>query len=323
MGRMSIAHTSWAGLRGLTIKNEMIWWVPLGDRNSMKTPNIFFTLVFTLISALPSTGRAATCIVGRSELGVVITGITRGIGHTPKYCRDIKEPYVLITSGVHGDEAEPSGLLALIASDRGTQMTLSTLPLLMIPAVNPDGLTRETRQNALGVDLNRNFPGRHIFKTSRRLEIAENPGGIDYEASEMSATARLIKKSLAYIDLHGFATSIYHPYSAYKSTDHHMANRSFIAALNVALNMRLYFGERYLVVDGHERGDIGSSDEYAATLGLPTVCIEMSRGQAKMMSGDRGHETAQKYVDIINQWLEDVLGHGKARYQMVSEKRRH
>ena len=60
----------------------------------------------------------------------------------------------LVTAAQHGEEAE-TGLLArrLLERVRGTETRWA-----VVQCLNPDGLLAGTRQNAAGVDLNRNFP---------------------------------------------------------------------------------------------------------------------------------------------------------------------
>lgn len=66
------------------------------------------------------------------------------------------ETTLLVVGGMHG--TEPAGmslarrLIATTAPVRGVR-------LIVVPTMNPDGDARRTRQNARGVDLNRNFPG--------------------------------------------------------------------------------------------------------------------------------------------------------------------
>jgi protein MpaA len=60
----------------------------------------------------------------------------------------------LLTAGLHGEEAD-AGLLVRRLLERvpGTESRWA-----VVQCVNPDGLLAGTRQNANGVDLNRNFP---------------------------------------------------------------------------------------------------------------------------------------------------------------------
>jgi protein MpaA len=65
---------------------------------------------------------------------------------------------LLVFGAIHGDEPQSAELarayaarLALSDGDDG---------VIVIDALNPDGLARHTKDNARGVDLNRNFPSR-------------------------------------------------------------------------------------------------------------------------------------------------------------------
>jgi protein MpaA len=61
-------------------------------------------------------------------------------------------PRILVVGCIHGDE--PAG----IAIVRALEHAHPKADLWLVPALNPDGLAAGTRQNANGVDLNRNFP---------------------------------------------------------------------------------------------------------------------------------------------------------------------
>jgi murein peptide amidase A len=84
-------------------------------------------------------------VVGHSVKGRAIVAYERG---------DSSAPATLVVGVIHG--SEPAGL-AVIA-----QLRRMPLPphvhLWLVPTVNPDGLAAGTRQNAHGVDLNRNWP---------------------------------------------------------------------------------------------------------------------------------------------------------------------
>ena len=60
-------------------------------------------------------------------------------------------PRVLVVGAIHGNE--PAGIAIVDALRR----THPRADLWLIPTLNPDGLAAGTRQNAHGVDLNRNF----------------------------------------------------------------------------------------------------------------------------------------------------------------------
>lgn len=61
-------------------------------------------------------------------------------------------PRILVVGCIHGNE--PAGTAIVHALER----THPKADLWLVPVLNPDGLAAGTRQNAHGVDLNRNFP---------------------------------------------------------------------------------------------------------------------------------------------------------------------
>lgn len=63
-------------------------------------------------------------------------------------------PRVLLMSTMHGDE----GLTRLLLTSLRDGRRIRGIDLWVVPVVNPDGLAHDTRTNAHGVDLNRNFP---------------------------------------------------------------------------------------------------------------------------------------------------------------------
>ncbi|MDX6507780.1 MAG: murein peptide amidase [Gaiellaceae bacterium] len=105
-----------------------------------------------LLVAVAATGLAAAAplrsqrvVVGHSVRGRPIVAYERG---------DRSAPATLVVGVIHG--TEPAGLAVI------SQLRRMPLParvhLWLVPAVNPDGLAAGTRQNAHGVDLNRNWP---------------------------------------------------------------------------------------------------------------------------------------------------------------------
>ncbi|HYX77498.1 MAG TPA: M14 family zinc carboxypeptidase [Gaiellaceae bacterium] len=101
------------------------------------------------VASLCAAGLAAAApqglVVGHSVRGRPIVAYERG---------DPSAPATLVVGVIHG--SEPAGL-AVIARLR--RMPLPPhVHLWLVPTVNPDGLAAGTRQNAHGVDLNRNWP---------------------------------------------------------------------------------------------------------------------------------------------------------------------
>ena len=96
-----------------------------------------------LASAAPQPRQAL--VVGHSVRGRAIVAYERG---------DRSAPATVVVGVIHG--SEPAGL-AVIARLRRLSLP-PRVHLWLVPTVNPDGLTAGTRQNAHGVDLNRNWP---------------------------------------------------------------------------------------------------------------------------------------------------------------------
>jgi protein MpaA len=102
-------------------------------------------LATSLRTVAPVVAAPAVRIIGRSVRGQPLRAYELGEPSSPRR--------VLIIGVVHGDEA--AGLL--IAQELRTSQPTRTR-LVIVPDINPDGVHTRTRQNAHGVDLNRNFP---------------------------------------------------------------------------------------------------------------------------------------------------------------------
>lgn len=78
--------------------------------------------------------------------------------HRPIRAWRVGDPDAGVTAAalavLHGDERAPRKILATIRDGR----PVHGVDLWLLPAVNPDGYARNSRDNAHGVDLNRNFP---------------------------------------------------------------------------------------------------------------------------------------------------------------------
>jgi murein peptide amidase A len=96
-----------------------------------------------LASAAPQSRQAL--VLGHSVRGRPIVAYERG---------DRSAPATFVVGVIHG--TEPAGL-AVIARLRRMPLPPG-VHLWLVPTANPDGLAAGTRQNAHGVDLNRNWP---------------------------------------------------------------------------------------------------------------------------------------------------------------------
>ena len=63
---------------------------------------------------------------------------------------------VLVVGSIHGTETAGHAVIARLRR----AVPPAGVRLLLVRTANPDGVARGTRQNARGVDLNRNFPFR-------------------------------------------------------------------------------------------------------------------------------------------------------------------
>jgi protein MpaA len=98
-----------------------------------------------------------------SEVTAVVAIITSIAGYSTEH-RAIElvhvpgpGPRVLVVGSIHGDETAGAAVVAALRRVHPRE------DLWLIPTLNPDGVARGTRQNARGVDLNRNFVGPGSF----------------------------------------------------------------------------------------------------------------------------------------------------------------
>jgi N-acetylmuramoyl-L-alanine amidase len=98
--------------------------------------------------ATPSAQSGRRLRLGRSVLGRPIDAFERGDPGSPRK--------MLVVGSIHGDETAGIAVARRVAKSapaRGAD-------LWVVPTLNPDGVALHVRQNAPGVDLNRNFPWR-------------------------------------------------------------------------------------------------------------------------------------------------------------------
>jgi len=101
-------------------------------------------IVAGLVAVSAAAAAPQPVVIGHSVRGRPIVAFERG---------DPSAPATLVVGVIHG--SEPAGLAVI------SQLRHLPLPpgvhLWLVPTVNPDGLAAGTRQNAHGVDLNRNW----------------------------------------------------------------------------------------------------------------------------------------------------------------------
>lgn len=109
-------------------------------------------LVTSLAISAAAPAGAAPLVHDREVLGETVEGRSVVVLHRG----DPEAATVLVIGCIHGDECAGIGIARRLIAARPRH----SIDLWVIPDLNPDGRAHHTRQNARGVDLNRNFPYR-------------------------------------------------------------------------------------------------------------------------------------------------------------------
>jgi protein MpaA len=148
----------------------------------------------------------------------------------------------LLTAAQHGEEADT----ALMARRLLERIPARETRWAVVPVLNPDGLLNGTRQNAAGVDLNRNFPAATWGAESSRTY----PPGI---APELRVSAN--------------RTNISSPGSHPGSEPETQAQMALVRRLRPALVVDLHTPLELILVRGEAPRDVVA--RLAASAGLP------------------------------------------------------
>ena len=145
----------------------------------MLRASILLAVLAVILAAVPATAPAAET-VGRSVEGRPIAATRLGAPDAPVR--------LLVVGSIHGDE--PGGHAVIRALRRSAAP--AGVQLWLVRTANPDGEARGTRQNARGVDLNRNFPRR--WRAGGRPFDAYFPGRRPASEPETRALQRLVRR---------------------------------------------------------------------------------------------------------------------------------
>jgi protein MpaA len=118
--------------------------------------------------------------IGRSTEGRPIAGARFGGAGRP----------LIVVGGVHGDEPASVEVVVELCARRPTGPGAWPAPVWIIPALNPDGIARGSKNSARDVDLNRNFPSRS-FSTDHAPGYF--PGEAPLSEPETRALADLVE----------------------------------------------------------------------------------------------------------------------------------
>jgi protein MpaA len=137
----------------------------------VRVPGLLSALAL-LIGVLSPTPLAAAdgtdgAVIEREVIGLSVQGrpiVAFHLGRPGK-------PKAVVIAAMHGNE--PAARQILYALKNGER--IHELDLWVIPTYNPDGFAAGTRQNANGVDLNRNFPY-HWIEQDGATESGPAPG---------------------------------------------------------------------------------------------------------------------------------------------------
>lgn len=142
-------------------------------------------------------------MLGSSRLGRPILGRTFGAGVVGAAVRPARPgPTLVVVGATHGDE--PASAEAVWELGERLAMTdhqAAQPPVLLIPALNPDGLVAGTKNAASDVDLNRNFPARNF---ARAHAPGYDPGPFPLSEPETALLARVVdeRAAVAVVSVH-------------------------------------------------------------------------------------------------------------------------
>ncbi len=119
-----------------------------------------------------------TVVFGHSVRGRPLVAHVLGADTAPRK--------ILLVGCIHGNECAGRAILSAIAH----RPVPAGVQLWLVPSMNPDGEADSTRQNARGVDLNRNFP----YQWRRVSESTYYSGPHPLSEPETRAAVRLIER---------------------------------------------------------------------------------------------------------------------------------
>ena len=123
------------------------------------------TLAATLTGATLTLGAGAAHAAARPAV-IQRVVIGESVQHRPIVAWHLGQPKpgrqtVLIVSTMHGNERQIQQIPEALRDGH----RIKGADIWVLPVMNPDGLAHDTRQNAHGVDLNRNFPTQWVHTT--------------------------------------------------------------------------------------------------------------------------------------------------------------
>ena len=201
-------------------------------------------LAFLIVLLAPAGAAAA-------PFGESVQGRPLKVAHAGAAAAPVR---VLVVGSIHGNETAGHAVirrLRRLEPPPGVQLWL-------VRTVNPDGVRRGTRQNARGVDLNRNFPFR--WAGGGRPFDTYFPGRAPASEPETRALRRLIAE--------------------------------------VEPDLTVYYHQQMRLVSLPRRGDAAPVRAYARRVGLPARRLPYYRGTATSWQNHRRPDAAAFVVEL-------------------------
>jgi protein MpaA len=189
--------------------------------------------------------------------------VGQSVQNRPMLCLEMGEgsDITFILASIHGDEHAGTPLVRHLASYlRQHQATLKGRKVVLMAVANPDGYANNTRYNAKGVDLNRNFEAANRINTRQTglIPLSEPEARVIRQLIQEYKPDRIISihQPLSCIDYDGPG----------KMLADHMGQYCALPVKKV----------------GARPGSLGS---YAGvTLGIPIITLEMTEADSKLDS---------------------------------------
>jgi murein peptide amidase A len=233
--------------------------------------------LLALILAGVGVAGARSVVIGRSARGRPIVAQALGAASAPRK--------ILVVGCIHGNECAGR---AIVSALRRAPVPAS-VQLWLVATMNPDGTAAETRQNADGVDLNRNFPyrwrkvaGPTYYSGPRPLSEPETRAAVDLIGSikpvvtiwyhqhedlvDMAGGDRGVARRYAELSELRATCLPFLPGTATAWSNHTLpGTASFVVELPAGAVSRPALARHLLAVRGVERGErSGSSSSCAA-----------------------------------------------------------
>ncbi len=177
---------------------------------------------------------------------------------------------IAYTGAIHGNELSTRTLMYrwIDELEANPRLIPANKTVVVVPVINPDGVTAGTRTNARNVDLNRNFATADWRSDITTTSNAPFPGGGGESAMsepETRAVAGLISR------LRPQLTLSYHSIGGLLASNQ-VGNANSYASTYARLSG---YANTTGASDAFEYGISGTADDYYGMLGVPSVLIEL------------------------------------------------